>query len=332
MVSTDSTRPKTREDKSSRNWAIAQSTDSAINAPDPNPAPVPIHSELKNNELVKSQESILNNEQIRPLQNIQQKKPEEQEVELKWQYIDDHGKVEGPFEGSMMHNWFQNGFLPSTLKVKTTTDKEFFELSLLTTADANPFQCNLTAQQLAKDAFAKLQQKQQTKPQVPIPQDDFIETPTTDNSQANSGFNFDLRGSNSGVDSLSEWNSQTPKVWKVNQIESQWRSSSTQVASPPVNSPWGNQSQSSKPLLQDIQEQQINEDKKSLASTLKKSDSSHSNELPQDICKSQIPFSPWGIPSEDHSIISSTEIDIHDLFSSGGALNTESVSVNTLIF
>jgi hypothetical protein len=50
---------------------------------------------------------------------------------LEWTYLDNEGKVQGPFEGKKMQNWYDGGHLPGSLQLKRKDDVHYFTLETL---------------------------------------------------------------------------------------------------------------------------------------------------------------------------------------------------------
>ena len=311
-MASDSGRKPSRDEKGqtpSRTWAVQ--SDNHISTPT-TPEPAPIASDIQakpiSMDLEVATEPVATQITSKDTSPVKDTSPEP----VKWQYINDEGRVEGPYETSTMQFWLQKGYLPQNLKVKSTRDTEFEELAKLLARCTIPFQ--LKSQPSPKKQIhipssieiaqkpkmstgspvhiPKIQKEKQE--QVPI-QEPVIEPVQPVQDTSTSPFNFaTLLGISPeevtqskkqttvpsspgfGFADQQPWGTTNNKVWKVDQIESQWRN--------PSSSPWHT------PL-----------------------DSPASTVVPNPQGISGTPaFSPWGLTSNDPPVIAS---GVHSLFS-----------------
>ena len=55
---------------------------------------------------------------------------------MDWQYLDENGKMQGPFSVSRMRKWYSKGYLAKNLLIRRIGERKFIPLSSL---GSNPF-------------------------------------------------------------------------------------------------------------------------------------------------------------------------------------------------
>ncbi|KAK9432838.1 hypothetical protein V1505DRAFT_383985 [Lipomyces doorenjongii] len=81
---------------------------------------------------------------------------------IQWVYLDNSGVVQGPFPGSMMHDWYLNQWLSPDLKIKRMEENEYYTLAEFTGLVGNeidPFMVPLPP--VDQDMQQQFQQQQQ---------------------------------------------------------------------------------------------------------------------------------------------------------------------------
>ena len=247
FVSTDSGR-RPKEEKtptSSRAWAI-QSDNNITNTPTSSPiTPDPV--KIARESPAKPISIDFDEDEDTPKKND----PET----LKWEYINDDGGIEGPYEVSTMQYWLMKSYLPPNLQVKTTLDDEYMQLSHVLADSPIPF--HKTVKEISKQyprtkSNTKLPPKSD-KPEVepvptkpvtnpePTPEPVKEDKPEPVANQPDS-FNFaTLLGISpeevsKASKSANEFGFDDAPVWSVDQIEKQWRPNEPTNPVSPMNS------------------------------------------------------------------------------------------------